>query len=286
MTPARRRFGAAALALAALGAGCGGRSTVGEPAARVGNDTITVDQVNQAVPPAQRGLRGEAAEAAVQQALERLVDQAVAAAKAEDQKLDRDPRVQQQLEAARREVLARAWLEKVGEGAARPTPDEVARYHADKPALFSDRRVYNLQELLIEARPDQVPDLRSRLGASRNIAEFIESLRGGAFRFSLSQAVRAAEQLPLAQLDTIARLSDGQASLFPHAAGAQVLVLVGSRPQPVTLEQARPAIELFLANERRRRLAEDEVRALRAAARVERLGRFAATGAAASAPPK
>ena len=90
----------------------------------------------------------------------------------------------------------------------------------------------------------------------------------------------------LVSRDAIAGLSDGQASLFPHAAGAQVLVLVGSRAQPVSLEQARPAIEQFLANERRRRIAEDEVRALRAAARVEWLGRFAASGAAASAPPR
>lgn len=279
----RRRAAAAVLALAAWVAGCGGRAPAGEPAVRVGGDTITVEQVQQAVPPPQRALRGEQGDAVARQAAERLVDQLVAARQAEADKLDREPRVQQQLEAARREVLARAWLERAGEAAARPSADDVARYYAEKPALFAERRVYNLQELLIEARPDQVADLRSRLAAARNAAEFIESLRTGGFRFGLTQAVRPAEQLPLAQLDAISRLTDGQASLFPHAGGAQVLVLVGSRSQPVSLDQARPAIELFLANERRRKRGEDEVRRLRAETSVEWLGRFAPGGASAAA---
>ena len=59
---------------------------------------------------------------------------------ADDLKLDRDPRVVQQLEAVRREVLARAYVEKVGEAAAKPTPEEIKKYYDEKPALFSDRR--------------------------------------------------------------------------------------------------------------------------------------------------
>lgn len=92
--------------------------------------------------------------------------------------------------------------------------------------------------------------------------------------------MRTAEQLPLQSLDTLARMQDGQAALLPAASGAQVVVLLGSRMQPVTEEQARPMIEQFLLNERRRKLLEDELRSLREAARIERLGRFAPEAAA------
>jgi hypothetical protein len=64
--------------------------------------------------------------------------------------------------------------------------------------------------------------------------------------------------------------------------GAQVIVLAGSREQPVSEEQARPAIEQFLLNERRRKLVEDEIKALRSAATLSYVGKFAE--AAASAP--
>ena len=83
----------------------------------------------------------------------------------------------QQLEAARREVLARAYVEKVGEAVARPTPEEIKAYYDDKPALFGERRIYSIQELAIEARPEQVPALRESLAASKSIGEFIETSR-------------------------------------------------------------------------------------------------------------
>jgi PPIC-type PPIASE domain len=199
--------------------------------------------------------------------------------------------VLQQLEAARREILARAYAEKVGEAAPKPTPEEIKKYYDEKPALFRERRVYSIQEIAIEATPAQLPELREKLAASTNINEFVEYLKARELRFTGNQAVRAAEQLPLNSLDTFARMKDGQALIVPTATGAQVVVLAGSRSQPVGEEQARPAIEQYLLNERKRKLVEDDVKALRAAAKLEYVGKFAepaasapASGAPASVP--
>ena len=102
--------------------------------------------------------------------------------------------------------------------------------------------------------------------------------------------MRAAEQLPLNSLEAFSRMKDGQAALVPSPGGVQVVVLAGSRSQPVSEEQARPAIEQMLLGERRRKRVEEDMKALRAAADIEYLGRFAAPaasapGAAASAGP-
>jgi len=276
----------ALLMLAVLTAACGETKdkAPGEVAAIVDRHEIGVRQVEQVLQQQQRGLRPEQAEAAGRQVLERLIDQQLAVQKAGQLKLADEPRVAQALEAARREVLARAYLEKVGEGAATPTPDEVQKFYEERPQLFAQRRVYNLQELVIEARPEQVAALREQLANSRSIAEYVEWLRANDFRFGANQAVRAAEQLPGNSLTAIARLADGQALLLPTPTGATVVVRAGSREQPVTLEQARPAIEQQILAERRRRLAEDDLKALRSAAKIEYAGRFAGgPGAAASA---
>ena len=71
-------------------------------------------------------------------------------------------------------------------------------------------------------------------------------------------------------------MKDGQALLNPTPNGAQVIVLAGSRSQPVTLEQATPAIEQFLLNERKRELVAKDMKALRDAAKIEYVGKFAA----------
>jgi len=113
-------------------------------------------------------------------------------------------------------------------------------------------------------------------------------LKTAGYKFSGNQAVRAAEQLPLNSLDAFAKMRDGQAALLPTPTGAQVIVLAGSRSQPVSEEQARPAIEAFLFNERKRKVIEEETKNLRTGAKIEYVGKFAeaaASAAAATATP-
>ncbi len=273
----------AAVLTAVTLAGCGDKKDMTvQIAARVDKDQITVPQVNFVLQQ-QRGLQQDQVDAASRQILERLIDQDLALQQGEDEKLDRDPRVVQALEAARREIIARAYLEKVGEAAAKPTAEEVKKYYDDKPALFSARRIYSLQEIAIEARPDQVGELKTQLGASKNVNEFVEYLKAHDYHFAGNQAVRAAEQLPLNSLDAFAQMKDGQAMVVPAKSGVQVVVLAGSRSQPVTLEQARPVIEQYLLNERKRKLVEDKLKSLRAAAKIEYVGKFAELAASAPA---
>ncbi len=275
-------LGAGLLALAGLcmlmlASGCGEKKkerAESQAAARVNDHEVTLQQINLVLQQ-QRNLRPEQADAASRQILERLIDQSLAVQKAEDLKLDRDPRVQQQIEAARREIVARAYAEKTGEAVARPTPEEIAAYYRSKPALFSERRIYSIQELAIEARPDQVPTLRERLAAAKSIAEFVDHLKANDFRFAANQAVRAAEQLPMNVLESVSRMKDGQATVNQGPTGVMVVVLAGSRSQPVSEEQARPAIEQYLLNDRKRKRVEEDLKALRAAAKIDYLGKFA-----------
>jgi hypothetical protein len=63
-----------------------------------------------------------------------------------------------------------------------------------------------------------------------------------------------------------------------------VINLAASRMQPVSLEQATPAIEQFLRNERKRRLLADDMEALRKAAKIEYVGVVSPPPRPASAP--
>jgi EpsD family peptidyl-prolyl cis-trans isomerase len=266
-------------------AGCGGKKGgATQTAARVNKDEVTVHQINFVLQQ-QRNLQPGQADGAAKQVLERLIDQQIAVQRAEDLKLDRDPRVVQTVEAARREILARAYAERVGEAAAKPTAEEIKAYYDANPALFSGRRIYSLQELQIEAQPDQLPLLREKLQGAKNIGEFADYLKANDFKFAGSQAVRAAEQLPLSSLTALSQLKDGQSLLNPNPNGATVVVLAGSRLQPVDEARAKPAIEQFLLNERKRDLVGRDMKELRAAATVEYLGKFADAASAPAAAP-
>lgn len=261
-------------------AGCGGGEQKDKPAtqtaAKVNKEEITVHQIN-AVLSQQRGLKPEQTEEASRRVLERLIEQELAVQKAAEIKLDRDPRVVQAVDAARREIIARLYAEKLGDGAPRPSAAEIKKYYDDHPDLFSQRRVYQLQEVTIQAEPAQLETLNAKLKGSKTMNEFVEFLKAGNFKYVGNQAVRAAEQIPLAALPELGKMKDGSAMFTPTANGANVMFLVSSRSQPVDEERASKAIEQFLLNERKRKLVLDDVKALRSAAKVEYVGKYAAS---------
>jgi len=136
--------------------------------------------------------------------------------------------------------------------------------------------------LRLKRSPEQIDGLRGQLQSAKSITEFVDYLKANNFKFAGNQAVRPAEQLPLTMLDTFAKMKDGQAMLVPTPTGAQIVVLASSRSEPVDEVRARPAIEQFLLNDAKRKFIESDVKAMRAAAKIEYLGKFAE--GAASAP--
>lgn len=271
----------AAVALTVLLAGCGDKKDkpATQTAAKVNKEEITVHQINALLQ--QRGLKPEQADAAGRQALERLIDQELRLQKAEELKVHRDQQVVQAIENARRDIVSRAYIEKIGEGAAKPTATEIKAYYDANPALFKERRVYQLQELAIEAAPSQIEMLRTKLQASKNLTEFVDFLNANNFKYAASQAVRGAEQLPLAALPSLAKMKDGQTMLNVTDTGAQIVMLSSSRTQTVDEERASKAIEQFLLNERKRKIIADDMKALRSSAKVAYAGKFAASAPAA-----
>lgn len=283
---AHRLPGAAtALAAACLLAACGGGDNKAptQAAARV-NDKgeITVHQINQVLQQ-QPGLKPEQVDAASRQVLEKLVDQELALAQATELKLDRQPAVVAALEAARRDVIARAFAEHIASSVAKPTPDDVQKYFNDKPALFSNRRIYELVELNVAATPEQAAEVAERAKSIPSVAEFTGWLSSKGLRASNRRVSQPAENLPLDLVDRLATFSAGQTLVLPAPGGVRVVVVESARAAPVTLEQTRPVIEQFLLNDRKLKAVQAEQQRLRASAKIEYLGKFSAPAASAPA---
>lgn len=273
---------------ATLVTGCGDKgkseSKASQAAARVNGEEITVHQINLLLE-RQNGLKPEQVDGARRQALEGLIDQQLAVAKAEEQKLDRDPAVVQQLDAIRRSLLARTYLEKAASTAVgTPSADDVRKYFDSKPALFSQRKVYALQEFTIAAKPEEAKALIEKLDAAPTPQAFVELIKGSGLKVSANQVTQAAEGLPMVILDKLKDIADGKAMYVTGTDGFKALLVVQSKQQPVTFEQAKPAIEQYLTTERRREFAQKEIKNLRTAAKIEYIGKFADKAASGAAP--
>ncbi|ABM93700.1 hypothetical protein Mpe_A0738 [Methylibium petroleiphilum PM1] len=262
-----------ALALIACGERRADTST-SQVAAQVGQGEVSIHQVNLVLQ-RQPDLRPEQVEAASRAALERLVQLELAVQKANEAKIDREPQVVQALDFARREVLARAYIDRLAETAAKPTAQEIERFYEERPALFKTRRIYSVQELGIVAPSERLPALQAKLAAARTVPAMLAELNAGGLNYTLASATKPAEDWALPVLDRLAGMSEGQVEFLPQPPGLRVLVLTSSTPAPRKLEEARLPIEQFLLNERKQQKVDTELKAMRGTTPVKYLGKFA-----------
>src|SRR3989442_6526853 len=150
--------------------------TATQVVAKVNAEEITVHQINQVLA-ASHNVTLETAERARREILDRLIEQALAKQQAIKKKLDRSPGVMQAIEAARSEVLARAYLEQVAAAQPRPTAEEVKRYYTGHPELFAQRRIYTLEDLVVLASEGLAAGLREQVAKARSLPEIAAWLK-------------------------------------------------------------------------------------------------------------
>ena len=293
MRTSRLRMRAVVLAAmtATLLAACGPKKDIApadtagaEVVAKVNGDELTAEQLSIALQK-QRGMRPDAGDAAARQVLDQLIDEQIVVQKAIAAKLDQDPKVIAQIESARRDILARRFLEAAAETASKPADDAVQKFYDSRPALFAQRKVYTLQRTDIQVPDDRRTEVDAHVQSLKSAAELTDWLKSQKLAFNTKQEQDAAEQLPPVILDKVVGMKEGQSIVVPSQSGVAALTLVSSASAPKTLADARPAIEQFLANQGRREVIINMQKTIRDGAKVDYQGRFAASAPAASTAP-
>lgn len=277
------RVSAIAVSLLIASCGGGGSSSKGatQVVAKVNGDEISIHQVNfalQNIP----NMQESQAKKVARDVLEKLVDQQVLVQKATEKKLDRDPKVVQAIENARKQILAQAYLEQLMNGAGKPSAAEISEYYDKHPELFGERRIYQFQEVQFPTTPERTAKLNDMLKAGTSPKDVIEWLKADNVGFTNNVTTKVAEQLPLELLPTFHKMKDGQLVAIPAGGTITLEMLLQSKTAPIDRKSAEPAVERFLSNQKRTQLATAEVKQLRSAAKVEFVGEFA-KGAADSA---
>ncbi len=256
-------------------------------AAKVNSEEISVHQINFVL--SRSGITGITPEQAPKlrrEILEKLIDQQLAVEQAVEKKLDRSPDVLMALEAARREILARAYAEQLSSTLSKPTADEIKKYYAEHPPLFAERRIYNVQEIVLPASPAVVAPLREMLSAGKSTDEIARWLREKDIKFAAGNVARPAEQIPLELLPKMNALKEGQGLIVENAQNITLIRMLASQPAPVTEATATPRIQQFLGNQRAAEAVIQDLKQIKSKAKITYQGEFASAdgGPAAVAP--
>lgn len=275
--------GLVTLAACDRGGGGGEAKTATQVAAKVNKDEITVHQIHNALPRMNNPSQ-EQTKAAEKQVLERLVDQQLLIQKANEAKLDRDPQVMTAMENAKREILARAYVERVMANAPKAKPEEVKAFFGKHPELFAERKIYRLQEVVVQLKPEQTKPLRDAMGTMKTLQDVANYAKTNSIPFQANNSVRAAEQLPMEFAGKLATMKDGDIVAIPSPTGMSIVQIAQSQSQPLNEQQATPFIEQFLQNKQRMELAQAELKKLRESAKIEYVGDYVKPTEGAAAP--
>ncbi len=262
-------------------AACGGKDAekpASQIAAKVNSGEISVHQINYILSRAgANAATPETAPKIRREILDRLIDQELAVEQAVAKKLDRSPDILMAIENARREILARAYIEQVTAEMAKPTVDEAKQYYVENPQLFAERRIYNIQEIVVPVTAGVDTELREMLDMGKSMESIANWLKGKEIKFGAGSATRSAEQIPLELLPKIHPLKVGDGLIIQGPQSITVMRLAASQSVPIPEAAALPRIQQFLGNQRMAEAAKQELKALKEKAKITYMGGFADT---------
>ena len=256
-------------------ASCGAKSTSpSQVAVKVNKEEISVHQIN-----AMLSRSGNVPQDKIKEAtsviVERLIDQTLLLQQANEQKLDRDPNVVQAIDLARREIIARAYVErKVISALARPTDAQITAFYDKNPAMFARSR-YHLREIAIQVPAERINEVLERAQASNSEPQqFGNWLNAQQFQQSMVDVTRLAEQLEPDMLQKLASLNPGQGFIQRTPTGLRFVQVLEVEDKPVDRAIVRTYLGNLLTAQGRQEGVQSEIKRLRGLAAIEYVGDY------------
>lgn len=243
----------------------GGQAKTGQVIARVNGDEITISQLNYElqhgnVKPAQQAL-------ASQQIVQGLIDRQIVEQAALKASLDRKLGVLQAIENAKALVLVQAYFEEKVAAVAKPTEAEVDDYYAKHPDLFANRKVYLMDELSLPAA-SYSKELNAVADSAKTLEVITQWLDQHGLKYNHAQATHAAETLPLALRTQLLKMVTGDIIFIRAQEGILIGRIQAVKDAPVAQSDAKRFIERGLMTEKRKAVAEAELKNLRASSKI------------------
>jgi len=237
----------------------------GQALANVNGEEITVMQLNDEL--SRSNAPATQQEAARKQALEALIDRQLLISEASREKVDRDPRVVQAIERARSVILAQAYMQKRLGTPGKPTPADVEAYYSQNPQFFAQRKAFDMREIVLPTR-EVTDELKAVMDKTRSLDEVAAWLDAHKVKYQKAQLSRSGSELPPELSAKLLALAKGQLFIVREGERSMLVTIADIRSSPVELDVARPQIEQYLVAKKGKEAAEQEVKRLRASAKI------------------
>lgn len=254
---------------------CGSKEKkAGQALVRVNGEEITVLQINDELKRA--GVKAEQQEIATKQLLESLIDRQLILAEAMRNKIDRTPEVTQAIERAKAQIVAQAYLKSILSKITKPSMSEINDYFQNHPEYFTQRKQYDIQQLIIASK-DFSNDLKSTIDSASSLESVEAWLGKHNIRYVRGKLSRNTSDLPEAMVAKLKDMKKGQLFLVTEGDKSMLNIIADIKDSPVSAKDAEPQIEQYLFNKKTKDAADAEITHLRSAAKIEYINASAPT---------
>lgn len=258
-----------AVAIATALSGCGDKShddKASQSLVSVNGKEITVHQLNEEL--GRANVQPSQKEAAAKQILTALVDRQLLEEAAIKSKVDRDPNIMQAIERAKSQIIAQAYLQSKVANINKPEKAEVETFYNQNPALFSARKLVEMEQLLIDSRYIN-DDFKSALGGFKTLQEVAAWLDAKGIQYDRGEVARSVAELPPQIAERLKDARRGQLFVIGMGPRTMLVMMDNVKDSSVSLVDATPQIEQILLNKKRKETGEAELAKLRSEAKIE-----------------
>ncbi|MFT3905882.1 MAG: EpsD family peptidyl-prolyl cis-trans isomerase [Steroidobacteraceae bacterium] len=239
-------------------------------AARVNGTELTLSQLNLVLTDSRIDAGNPGA---TRLALDKLINQELLVQQALADKLDRDPDVMLRIEQARRQVLADAYTEKHVYDARSVPEAQLRAYYDAHPALFKERRVYNITAFATD-QPTLNAAVRAELPQTHTEAALKDLLARYGVGYTVEYLQEGADALPLELESSLAAAQSGAVLQTTHGSNSKValFLVTAATSNPASFTQASDTIATYLSTQAHEKELSSWLTSSKKGARIEYVG--------------
>jgi peptidyl-prolyl cis-trans isomerase C len=241
------------------------RKAEGQTVAVVNNQEITAADLNAEL--SNSAATSGDTKAARAAALQNLINRKLLVEQARSDGLDKSPEFLNQQRKLNDELLINMLVSRKLNTSQVPSPEEISRYEASRPEMFSNREVWTLDQ--VQYPLPKNPAVNAKLGAAKTLDEVVQTLTANGIQYKKASKKIDTAVFPHQIYEQIAHLQNNEPFIAPGPDVAVASVITSREPTPTSEDQAKQIAVASMRREQAQQILNDRVKSLRATAKIE-----------------
>lgn len=211
-----------------------GEAPTGQVAATLDGEEVTVSQINNELRAS--GIQADQSNPALaNQALEAIINRSILAQEARDRGLHQTPTGSLALQRAEESALVDLLRRDIQANSPAPSDDEARQFVSNNSAMFSDRFVSVVEQVVVPTLPD---GMMSQLEAAETLDEVRALLNERDVKFQTTMGSVDSLTVAPAIAKQIVELDEGEVYILPQGNGARINAVVSRASYPIRGDEA------------------------------------------------